>query len=52
MKKKVVIVLIVLLLVAIIGGVIIFRNQKSLKLKDNVFTFELGDKVPLTPKAF
>lgn len=52
MKKKVVIVLIVLLLVAIIGGVIIFRNQKSLKLKDNVFTFELGDKVPFTPKDF
>ncbi len=52
MKKKVVIVVIVLLLVSIIGGIAIFKNKESVKLKDKVFTFELGDKVSFTPKDF
>jgi uncharacterized protein YkwD len=51
MRKKVSIV-VVILFIAIIGGILIFRNTESLKLKDNVFTFELGDKVSFTPKDF
>lgn len=51
MKKKICVVAGVLLLLGIIISIVIF-NKQTLKLKENVFTFELGDKVSFTPKDF
>ncbi len=51
MKKIIGIITGVLLLLGIIVGVVIFHEQ-PLKLKESVFTFELGNKVSFTPNDF
>ncbi len=51
MKKKIGLVAGVLLLLGVIISVVML-NKQTLKLKETVFTFELGDKVSFTPKDF
>lgn len=52
MKKKVIIGSILGVLILVIGGFIVFRNMDTLKVKETVFTFEMGERVPFEPKYY
>ncbi len=53
MKKKVIIgITVVITLLAVLGGIILFKNQNTLKVKETVFTFEMGEKVPFESKYY
>lgn len=53
MKKKVILgITLIILALYIIVGVIFLKNKDTLKVKETVFTFELGEKVPFEVKYY
>lgn len=47
MKKKVILVITVVVILLGIVGIIFYKNQNTLKVKETVFTFEMGEKFHL-----
>lgn len=52
MKKKVILVITVVVILLGIVGIIFYKNQNTLKVKETVFTFEMGEKVPFEAKYY
>lgn len=53
MKKKVILIgLLTLVSMSMISGILLFKNRNVLKLKEQVFIYELGDKISFKPGEF